>query len=265
MLNPFHRLRCGRKSKAGIAAAVAAAAATTTATATDRGLIVDVRALLLNGQPLTGVDGPKHVQSISGPGDVVTLAVFARVTGTNGVNDEFITSAAGQMVSSGSLLGNLNGSVVAPFNQSGFQNGSNVDLDGDTDLDVGAPLGSTGTAALGYFQARGGASPTPTPTTPVDANTGEVQIGQFTFTVGAPSGTDTLVNWVRRSTATGGNQVTAALWFEDGTGNPNNSSSNPYGSGTPVLIGGIPEPSTAALAGIAALGLLARRRRGGGS
>ena len=254
-----------RKGKGHLAAAAAAAAAIglagVGATRADAGLIVDVRALLLNGQLLTGDDGPKHVQSISGPGDVVTLGVFARVSGTNGVNDEFITSAMGNMVSSGSLLGNLSGGVVVPFNQSGFQNGSNVDLDGDTDLDVGAPIGSAGTAALGYINARGGASPNQTPVAPTaDPNTGEIQIGQFTFTVGASSGTGTFVNWVRRSTATGGNSTTGAVWFEDGPGGVHSPPNSVYASGTPVLIGPVPEPSTAALAGVAALGLLSRRK-----
>ena len=246
--------------KVGVLAAAAAAglAGLGTAQQSDASMIVDIRATHVNGLAIAG--GPSKEVAVAGPGDTVTLALFARVSGTNGSNtDEFITSAQGNIVSSGNLLGNLSGSVVAPFNNTGHQNGSNVDLDGDTDLDIGAPLGSTGTAALGYFGARGGASPTPTPANiPVDANTGEVQIGQFTFTAGG-SGAETFVNFVRRSTATGGNQSTAGVWFEDGTQNAKNPLNAQMGSGTPVHIV-VPEPTGLALAGVAGLGLLRRRR-----
>src|SRR6185436_7324378 len=95
------------------------------------------------------VDNSKEVTFTSGNGTVV-IAAFARVSGTNGINDEQIQMAHGSLSSVGALLGNLSGSVVAPFNGSLFQNGSVQDIDGDTDLDIG----STGTTSVGKFVAR---------------------------------------------------------------------------------------------------------------
>jgi hypothetical protein len=84
---------------------------------------------------------------------MVTLDLFAIVSGTNGVNDEGFQLAQGAIISSGGLLGNLSGGPVSPFNSSGFQNGSQQDLDADGDLDIGvAPNG--GTPTTGYFVAR---------------------------------------------------------------------------------------------------------------
>ncbi|MEA2707966.1 MAG: hypothetical protein QOF78_567 [Phycisphaerales bacterium] len=215
-------------------------------------LIVDVRATAVNGVPLSAASAKEVTAS---PGDVVTLALFAQVSGTNGTNDDSVTSSHGNIVSGAGpstvrLLGSLSGGVVPPFNGVSYQNGSNVDLDADGDLDIGAPLGSGGTAALGYFLARSNA------TTPMSGVGGEVQIGSVNFTVTGAEG-DTLVNFVRRATAANGNQSTAGIWFEDGVQkNPNVA---PYGPGAPVLIT-VPEPTGLALAGLATLGLLARRR-----
>lgn len=228
----------------------------------DASLIVDVRATAVNGQPLTAGSTAKDV-SVA-PGDVVTLQLFAQITGTNGLNDETVQAAHGQIVSGAGaglrLLGNLSGGVVSPFNGSGYQNGSNVDLDADTDLDIGAPLGSAAATALGYFLARAN---TPTlGTTDLSPQSEEIQIGQVSFTVGsAADPAETLVNFIKRSTATGGNQTTAATWAEDGV--TKNGGTGVFGSGTPVRIAVavIPEPTGLALAGLATLGLLGRRRK----
>jgi len=223
----------------------------------DASLIVDVRATALNGNPLTAGNTAKSVTVATG--DVVTLKLFAQISGTNGVNDEGIQSAQGNMVSSGALLGTMTslGATGPNFNQSGTQNGSQQDLDGDTDLDIGAPLGSTATAATGYFAARN-ASGSVGGTTDLSAQSEEVEIGTMTFTVGS-GGTETFVNFVRRASATNGNQTTAGTWFEDGVSK--NAASSSFTSGSPVQVTtGIPEPTGLALAGLASLGLLGRRR-----
>src|SRR6187431_1085467 len=101
------------------------------------GLMMDLRAVAINGQPLPPGFDAKHVD-VPAPGDTITLDLFAVVTGTNGINDERITSAHGSVRSTGAVLGNFFGGTVAPFSDAGSQNGSVQDIDGDTDLDVGA-------------------------------------------------------------------------------------------------------------------------------
>jgi hypothetical protein len=217
-------------------------------------LIIDVRATSLNGNSLAE---PKGV--FVATGDVVTLGLFARVSGTNGVNDETLQSAHGAIISSGSLLGNLAGGPVAPFNGSGSQNGSVQDLDADGDLDIGvAPNG--GTPTTGFFIAR--SSQQESNGTVVDANTREFQIGQVSFTVTGVAGT-TFINFVRRANASGGNIITSGVWAVDGT--VKNPTGDTMGSGSPVVINPDPEPSALTLAAVTGLGLLARRsRRTGG-
>jgi hypothetical protein len=217
--------------------------------------LIDLRAVALNGQPIAGGNTTKNVY-VSSAGEQVTVDVFARISGTNGVNDEGFTSIHGSFISSGSLLGSLAGGPVAPFRDSGFQDGSVQDLDGDTDLDVGVtPNG--GTPTTGYFIAR--ASALQTNGTVLDANTEEFRIGQLTFTVGGSSG-DTFLNFYIRANASGGNVTTASLWSEDGS--PAKALTHPYSTGAPVRIV-VPEPGSAAAAAGAALagvGLHARRR-----
>jgi hypothetical protein len=245
-----------------LAAAVAAAAAATAGLVAvfggtriaHAGVIMDLRAVGLNGGPLPPSWGAKEIDPDAG--DVVTLDLFAVVSGTNGLNDESFQSAHGAVISSGSLLGNLAGGPLAPFNASGSQNGSVQDLDGDTDLDIGvAPNG--GTPTTGYFVAR---SSIMEATTPVGPGTGEIRVARFTWTMTGNSG-DVFFNFVRRANASGGNIITAAVWSEDG-GIPKNPTLSPYGSGTPVHVI-IPEPASVATAAaaVSSLRLLARRGR----
>jgi hypothetical protein len=220
----------------------------------DASLIVDIRATAFNGLPLAGTNAPKDVTVVA-PGDTVTLSLFGRVAGTNSLNDEGLTSAHGSILSAGALLGNLQGGAVAPFADSGSQNGSVQDLDNDGDLDIGVtPNG--GTPATGYFLAR--ASALVTNGNILDANSEEFKIGEFTFTY-TGGGAETFVNFARRANAAGGNITTAGVWSVDGAAkNPVNDA---FGAGSQaVLIKAVPEPASLALAGLASLGLLARRR-----
>ena len=245
-------MRAGRGHRIGVlAGSVAAAGLMGAATRADASLIIDLRATALNGQPLSAGNTPKDIQV--GTGDTVTLALFGVVSGTNGVNDEGLTSVHGSIISMGSLRGNLAGGTVAPFSDSGSQNGSVQDLDGDGDLDIGvAPNG--GTPTTGYFIAR--AAALQTNGTVVNANTEEFQIGQFTFTVTGSSG-ELMINFVRRANASGGNITTAGVWAVDGFAK--SPVLDTFVAGPPV---GVPEPSSAAVAA-AALGLLPRRQNRG--
>ena len=230
-----------------LAAAAVAVAGCAAAHSAHASLIIDVRATALNGMP---VSDPKFV--VSGPGDTLTLAIFAVLTGTNGVNDEMVQGVHGALLSRDNYLGNLSANVVAPFNGNGHQNGQVQDLDGDTDLDVGS--GPNGGVSTHFFLARSNAQENGTI---LDANSEEIQIGTANF-VGGQGGTVALINFARRASASGGNIGTAAIWFEDGAIKaPTNGV---YGVGTPVVTGPLPEPAGLAAAGLTALGLLARRR-----
>jgi len=212
----------------------------------DAALIVDVRA---TGGSAGVIVTPKNV-TLTAPGDTVILSVFARINGTNGTNDESLSSNHGSLSSGvGTLLGNLAGGRSAPFTGSSSQNGSVQDIDGDGDLDIG----STGSSVTGKFVAR---SDAPTVLPPTDANSGEVQIGQFTFTYTGGAG-ETFANFITRKNQTGGNLFSAATWFQDGISSA--PTTDVYDIGAPVHLV-IPEPTSAALMGLASLGLLARRR-----
>ena len=264
-----HIVRKDRKASRSLLEATAAAAAATAAAATTAtftassahaGIMLDLRAVAVNGQPLAPGDTSKLVRV--NYGDEINLKLYAVVSGTNGVNDEQLQIAFGNIVSGQGtadhdVFGALAGGVLAPFNGTAHQNGSQVDLDQDGDIDIGAPVGSSGTAAMGYFNAR---SNTPTSLTHIlDANTSEIEIGQFNFATQGGT-TDTWLNFVRRTNFSGANITTAAVWFEDGVArNPTTSS---YAAGAPIMVF-IPEPAgVAAVVGAAALGLLARRRTG---
>src|SRR5687767_2461330 len=92
-----------RRSRRLIAAASAWALASLGTSAADAGLMMDVRVIGATG---AAVYDPKLVQFFV-PGDTITLGVFARVTGTDGVNNEQGKSAYGLMNSVGGLKGDL--------------------------------------------------------------------------------------------------------------------------------------------------------------
>jgi hypothetical protein len=233
-----------RKAGKVLAAATAAAGlAAISASQADASLIIDLRA--------TGVSSDGQVSSsknVTAPaiGDVVTIGVFAQVSGTNGVNDETISIVGGSFTSgAGGLLGNLSNVVISPFTQSGYTNGSQTDFDSDGDLDVG----STGTTATSKMAGR--ANPAASGT-PLNGDTSEIQIATLTFTVTGGSGS-AVVNFIPRSNSTGAN------WNEDGVATFKNPTTSTFGTTAGVTVVA-PEPASIGLLGIAGLGLLARRR-----
>jgi hypothetical protein len=130
----------------------------------------------------------------------------------------FLSSAGG------AVLGNLSATRVAPFNALGSTDGKIQDLDSDGDLDVG----SEGTVASDYFNARSstmtfGSDPGPT-------GAAQFKLADLTFTVTQivdPGGT-TEVNFRPRPGSL------RAIWREDDT--PYNSGNNTFAAGAPVVV-----------------------------
>ena len=237
-----------RKTAALLLAATAGVVGLGASTA-DASLIMDVRAVSAAGMTIVN----PHSVVPNSPGDTVTLAVFARVSGTNGINDETFQSAGGGLRSVGGVKGNITGGVVAPFNGASSTNGSVQDIDSDGDLD----LGSTGSTSTGKLFGRANALVPVDPT--ADPNTGEIQIAQATFTfTGGGIGTD--ITYLVRTNATGGPNTSAALWIEDSSTANSNPSGSVFAAGQPVHIFPDPEPSSLGLLSIASIGLLTRRR-----
>ena len=140
------------------------------------------------------------------------------------------------------------------FDASSYQLGSVQDFDSDGDLDIG----SAGSTITGKWFARSGA---PTSAgTPVDLNTGEVQVAVFNMTVMSSTGAAS-VNFIPRTNSTGGNLSVSAVWFQDNDGHSYTPTSGSYGPGAPVT-SFVPEPAALGLLSLGSIALCARRRPG---
>ncbi len=154
--------------------------------------------------------------TVTSVGEVLNLDVYAVVTGANLQSDQdavqdvtgsFISSAA----YSNAIDGNLAATVIGPFDANGYQNGTQQDLNGDGNIDVGS---NTATAIEGYFFARDAG---------VDTNgTNQngslvVQLGTLTYTVtNLSEGGQTDINFVPRpSSPIPGTGYYSAVWTED--------------------------------------------------
>jgi len=259
-----------------IAAAVGAVGLTGIgASQADASLVIDVSATAVTGG--ASLDSAKQV-TFSAPGQTVTLTLTAQIRGTNTASEETLQSAQGSIRSTGPLLGNLsfgatrddvagpvdtnspgnivNSNLVDPFDGNGSSDGQFIDLDGDGDIDVG----STGSDASLYFVAR---APTAGGGTNIGAGSpgaGDNRIiGRVKYTYTGGSGSS-LANFLVRLDATNAPFFSAAVWTEDGVAK--SPTTGVYGQGSPVLLttGDVPEPTGLALAGLGAIGLVARRR-----
>ena len=254
-------------------------------------LLIDVRAIGISGGG--SLNTGKSVTAVTGT--TVTMGVYARIAGTNAVqnigdldgngdandttNDDSLNIVTGSFSSSGPLLGNLSANAagqgvsyntrVPPFNGSGSVNGIGSDFDTDGDLDIGA----IGTDPTNMFVARApattfaalqnGNAKTYLSGGVFTANSDETIIDPTTSElrigtlrfVVTGAGGTANVNFVPRPTTDAG----SALWFEDGVATGKTPGAGSYLLGAPVNVA-IPEPATLGLLGIASLGLLARRR-----
>jgi hypothetical protein len=257
--------QAGHRSIGKLAAAAAAAAGAiglvgAAAAPVQAGLLLDFRATAVNGVPVSS----GHGYIVPQDGDVVYISLYARVQGANAANDEAFQSITGSIFSSGPTRGNLGQvTLVAPFNGLGSQNGSQQDFDSDGDLDIGSiPTGSRPMTNSLYLLARSsapqdgaGGTVDGVPIAGADPAAEEWLIAKMFFTVTSTQGY-AFIDFVRRQLPNGQNDVATAVWREEGTFQ---NGTSPY-STNPLVIG-IPEPSVAALAGLASLGLLARRKR----
>jgi hypothetical protein len=224
----------------------------------DAGLNIDFRATGIEGQGVRV--NQKTVQALTA-GSVVRFDIFAVVTGTNGTNadDKFI-SVSGSLRSTnigtpGNILGDLVRSVIDPntgqilsagFDGVGFSVGTQQDLDGDGDLDVGSNNDSEDNHfwaahhALGTGAPAGSASPT----------TGGRRIGFGTFTVTSQSFIVSLINFDGR------NAMTAASYIQDGQ-----IIHEPSFKGfIPISALSWPEPTMLGVAGLTGLAICRPRR-----
>jgi len=209
-------------------------------------------------------------------------------------NDDTLQALVGSFQSAGPRLGNfapVAGPIAtagfstpfSPYNASGQTNGTAQDWDSDGDLDIGvaggggtdpSPLfaaraasqlqaaiddqtGGGGNVTTGYVTNTGAGYLTITGSSLINASTNEVRVGQLKFIVDGGTGT-ALINFLVRQL---GDPAGAALWFEDGSATGTNPAIGSFSVAAPVAISVAPEPATVSLLGIAALGLMARRRK----
>jgi hypothetical protein len=257
------------------------------ASAASASLLIDLRAVTLNGSNNLGPGNtPKLVQNVR-TGDTVGLRVFADVTGSNALKFQTLQALSGSFLSTGVTKGNLvlaAAGQVLPFNAAGSSVGQMTDLDGDGDLDIGSnnpgdPAGfwairsslltgphSTDVAGHSVFDPS-------FPPTAIPGGTEYTLVNNLKFVVTQVATLEpSRVNFRTRASNTGGfwSQDANELTTDNGdgttqvgySGGVSFSDTSGVLSGSPVLIGIYdPEPSTLGLAAATGLTMLARRRR----
>src|SRR5687768_9531978 len=151
--------------------------------------------------------GGAKAATVTGTGQKINLEVWATVKGANAsTSDDGFQMAAGSLLSSNINGGAANGTLVAtlssPFNAAASQNGSQKDLDGDGDLDVGS---NDNTLSAGFFVARAASMMEGT----------SFKIGTAVFTVTSLKSTTGQTNLTWRYQQSNAFQQ---IWREDGVG-----------------------------------------------
>jgi hypothetical protein len=168
--------------------------------------------------------------TVSAVGQVVNLEVLAVVSGsTSGNNDGFqeVTgSLLGTETGTGGIVGDLSAQVTSDYTASGYQNGTQVDLNGDGGLDVGS---NDNAYIAGFFYPRAGSIEQDGV---VSGDTQTFEIGTLTYTVSQlNSGVATDINF-RVRTVSGSSFE--AVWEQDGDYVTDESAS--LLTGSPVVI-----------------------------
>ncbi|HEX8524298.1 MAG TPA: PEP-CTERM sorting domain-containing protein [Tepidisphaeraceae bacterium] len=225
-------------------------------------------------------DGTKSKEALAG---TYNVELWARVSGPNtsltddGIQSSYVKILSSQnnggAITSGGLVAG-SGAVTADFQSfSGtspaHRNGAANDLNGDGIIDWGSS--STSSADTNYMLARaaGIVSDGGTVGQSVNANTWEFKLATFQVTVGAAGGTGTTSFDLVKPNATTGVAITYATARVDGVGfnvqSTNTQGAYVAGNGitfTAAATGGVtPEPASLGLLGVAAIGLVGRRRK----
>jgi hypothetical protein len=222
------------------------------------GFVWDLRATAKNGNPLSGGDSSKVVSAL--PGDVITLTLFAQVTGT-GAGVEAFQSGLGKTITTHS--GGSTGNQGAPAFAGTFTGGSLgtvQDLNGDGFTDIGSTATTTSTTAGNWF-------PRYVTNGAFETNGIAITDGQefalFTFTYTAITTTGTAsVQWTQQLTTV----INSATFQVDGATVTSKNIGLPAGAnattvGSPVVIG-VPEPTAFGMVALGALSLVGFRRFG---
>lgn len=276
--------RCGVRFLFAAAAVLCAVSASSHAIVT-----LDLRAAGVTAGAGTVVNAKSiTLGPTAAPGTVITLDLWAVVTGSDGTGtNETLTTLSGMMLLSSPgttpnldtgitgnsaltavsfaspLLGNLANTLLVPWNiGAGSSNGAQADLDGDADLDVGSATAVLPSPA--YITARVDGSPQ---TSGPAGSFNELPYGRewriatatFTLTSFALDG-GTGIN-AAFVAATPVAQNTRATFQADGVLSLGADAN--LAVAQPIIVTGpnaIPEPGSAALLGAGALLLLRRRR-----
>ena len=230
------------------------------------GFVWDLRATKINNNPLSGSDTTKTVGVQAG--DVITLDMFAMITGSTAALEGFQSGLGKTITTSAGVTGNQGGAALDAL----FVNPSAAlptlqDLNGDGFLDYGVTAATTTSTTGGWFP-RTSLSPGFQTNGVAITNGQEFHLFSFTYTVlAAPVATTASIQFTQQTTTIINSAAFSvdgsALIASKGIGQPVGPNATILGA--PVVLTGIvnvPEPSAFGMLALGALGLVGFRRMG---